>query len=118
MKNAEYLSGDGKGVLASDESNKTCGARLVENGIEDSVQMRNDWRECLYTTPNLSDSVSGVIMFDETIRQSTAAGEKFTKYLADRGILTGIKVDIGITPMEGTNGEGVTNGLDGLFERA
>lgn len=68
MKNAEYLSGGGKGVLASDESNKTCGARLVENGIEDSVQMRNDWRECLYTTPNLSDSVSGVIMFDETIR--------------------------------------------------
>lgn len=118
MKNAKLLANGGKGILASDESNMTCGKRLEQIGVENSEQNRNDWRELLYTVKDLNQFVSGVIMYDETIRQSTAAGVPFVKVLGDEGILTGIKVDTGITIIEGTNDEGVTMGLDGLSQRA
>jgi len=117
MENAKKLSAPGKGILASDESNGTCGKRFEAIGVENTEQNRNDYRELLYTTKDLENSISGAIMYDETIRQSTAAGVPFTKVLGDRGILTGIKVDTGISIIEGTNDELVTNGLDGLSQR-
>lgn len=83
MKNAKLLSSAGKGILASDESNMTCGKRFEQIGHENTEQNRNDWRELLYTVKDLNKFVSGVIMYDETIRQSTAAGVPFPKYLMD-----------------------------------
>lgn len=114
MKNAKLLSAPGKGILASDESNGTCGKRFEAIGVENTEQNRNDYRELLYTVDGLEEFVSGAIMFDETIRQKTAAGVPFPKQLLDKGIITGIKVDTGISIIEGTNDETVTNGLDGL----
>lgn len=118
MKNAKLLSAPGKGILASDESNGTCGKRFEAIGVENTEQNRNDYRELLYTVDGLEEFVSGAIMFDETIRQKTAAGVPFPKQLLDKGIITGIKVDTGISIIEGTNDETVTNGLDGLSQRA
>ena len=118
MKNAKLLSAPGKGILASDESNGTCGKRFEAIGIENTEKNRNDYREMLYTTKNLEQHVSGAIMYDETIRQSAKDGRTLVKVLADKGILTGIKVDTGISIIEGTNDETVTNGLDGLSTRA
>lgn len=118
MKNAKLLSSSGKGILASDESNGTCGKRFEAIGVENTEQNRNDYRELLYSTPDLEKYVSGAIMYDETIRQNAADGRSLVKVLADKGIITGIKVDTGISVIEGTNDETVTNGLDGLSQRA
>lgn len=118
MENAKKLSSSGKGILASDESNGTCGKRFEAIGVENTEQNRNDYRELLYSVEGLEKFVSGAIMYDETIRQSSAAGVPFPKLLGDKGILTGIKVDTGISVIEGTNDETVTNGLDGLSQRA
>lgn len=118
MQNAKILSSSGKGILASDESNGTCGKRFEAIGVENTEKNRNDYREMLYSTPNLKNYVSGCIMYDETIRQKGKDGRTLVKILADEGILTGIKVDTGITVIEGTNDETVTNGLDGLSTRA
>lgn len=114
MKNAKLLSSSGKGILASDESNGTCGKRFEALGVENTEKNRNDYREMLYTAPGLSEHVSGCIMYDETIRQKAKDGRTLVKVLSDQGILSGIKVDTGITIIEGTNDETVTNGLDGL----
>lgn len=118
MRNAKALSANGKGILASDESNGTCGKRFEAIGVENTEQNRNDYRELLYTTEGLEKYVSGAIMYDETIRQSAADGRTLVKVLADKGILTGIKVDTGIALIEGTNDETLTMGLDGLSQRA
>ena len=118
MQNAKLLSQGGKGILASDESNGTCGKRFEAIGVENTEKNRNDYRELLYTAPGLSEYVSGCIMYDETIRQKGKDGRTLVKILADQGILSGIKVDTGISLIEGTNDETVTNGLDGLSERA
>lgn len=118
MKNAKVLSSSGKGILASDESNGTCGKRFEAIGVENTEKNRNDYRELLYATENLEKYVSGAIMYDETIRQKARDGRPLVKVLGDKGILTGIKVDTGITVIEGTNDETVTNGLDGLSQRA
>jgi fructose-bisphosphate aldolase class I len=104
--------------LASDESNGTCGKRFEAIGVENTEKNRNDYRELLYSAKGLEEYVSGCIMYDETIRQSSRDGKTLVKVLADKGILSGIKVDTGITVIEGTNDETVTNGLDGLSGRA
>ena len=118
MKNAKILSTPGKGILASDESNGTCGKRFEAIGVENTEELRNAYRELLYSAKGLEDSVSGCIMYDETIRQNAKDGRTLVKVLGDKGILSGIKVDTGISVIEGTNDETVTNGLDGLSTRA
>ena len=114
---AQALLADGKGVLAMDESTTTCNQRFASVGIEQTVEARRAYRELLLTTPGLGECISGVILHDETIRQSRVDGTPFTRILADAGILAGIKVDIGANDLAGHPGEKVTEGLDGLRER-
>ena len=118
MKNAKYLASPGKGILASDESNGTCGKRFEAIGLENSEENRRRYREMLYTTPELEKYCVGAIMYDETARQKDSNGKSFCQLQADRGILPGIKVDIGVGLIEGTNDETQTFGLDGLSSRA
>ncbi len=91
---AAKLVAKGKGILAADESDVTCGKRFDKYGIEKTTETRRTWRELLFTTPEIEKGLSGVILFDETIRQSSA-GVPFPKLLADKGIIPGIKVDKG-----------------------
>ncbi|KAF1696605.1 class I fructose-bisphosphate aldolase [Pseudoxanthomonas koreensis] len=107
----------GKGVIAIDESTATIGKRFAAVGIENSEENRRAYRELLLTAPKLSAHISGAILYDETLRQSTKDGVPFAKYLADNGILPGIKVDRGTVPLAGFPGELVTEGLDGLRGR-
>jgi fructose-bisphosphate aldolase class I len=106
-----------KGLLAMDESNPTCNKRFAALGIEQTEDARRTWRELIVTTPALADSISGAILYDETIRQTTSAGTPFAKALVELGIVPGIKVDRGSKPLAGHPGEQVTEGLDGLRER-
>ncbi len=103
-----------KGILAADESNHTCNARFSALGIPATEEMRRTWRELLITTPDLEHFITGIIMYDETIRQSTTSGIPFTKYLEKKGILVGIKVDEGLVELLGSPDETVTQGLNGL----
>ena len=114
---ARRLVGEGKGLLAMDESNPTCNKRFAALGIPQTVEARRAWRELIVTTPALADSISGAILYDETIHQSCSDGKPFVKVLADVGIVIGIKVDTGAKPLAGHPGELVTEGLDGLRER-
>ncbi len=114
---AQYLVADGKGILAADESTGTCTKRFDALGIESTADSRRDYRAMLFTTPGLGDSVAGVILYDETIRQSTADGIPLTKVLLDNGIYPGIKVDTGAMDLAGHPGEKITEGLDGLRGR-
>ena len=107
----------GKGIIAIDESNATIAKRFDGVGIPNNEENRRAYRELLLTTPKLSDYISGAILYDETIRQSTKAGVPFTKVMTDAGIIPGIKVDMGPKPLAGFPGEVVTEGLDGLRER-
>ena len=107
----------GKGIIAIDESNATCKKRFDGVGIECTEETRRAYRELLLTTPKLGDYISGAILFDETIRQSTKDGVPFTKVMMDNGIIPGIKVDKGTFPLAGFPGEVVTEGLDGLRAR-
>lgn len=107
----------GKGILAMDESNPTCGKRFKKMAIDNTVENRRAWRELLLTTPNLADHISGAILYDETIRQATADGPPFPQYMKQRGIIPGIKVDTGAKDLAGFPNEKVTEGLDGLRER-
>jgi fructose-bisphosphate aldolase class I len=114
---ARALVAPGKGILAADESHPTMAKRLAQVGLESTEERRRAYREILLTTPGLSEHVSGVILFDETIRQSAADGTPFAEVLTRAGIVPGIKVDGGTTPLAGAPGEVVTQGLDGLRER-
>ena len=114
---ARALVAPGKGILAADESFGTIGKRFKQIGIESTEENRRAYREMLFTTEGHEDFISGVILFDETLRQSTAAGERFAETLANDGVIPGIKVDIGAKPLAGFPGETVTEGLDGLRER-
>jgi len=114
---ARLLVADGRGLLAMDESNGTCDKRFVAAGIAVSEAARRAYRELLITAPGLSASISGAILYDETIRQSSAAGIPFVKLLVDAGIVPGIKVDTGAKPLALHDGEKVTEGLDGLRDR-
>ena len=114
---ARRLMADGKGLLAMDESNPTCNKRFAALGIPQTEEARRSWRELLITTPGLADSISGAILYDETIHQSQQDGTPFVKLLGDAGIVIGIKVDTGAKALAGHPGEKVTEGLDGLRER-
>ena len=114
---AQALVADDKGLLAMDESNATCHKRFAKLGISQTEDARRDWRELIVTAPNLGASISGAILFDETIRQRTKSGASFVSVLSGAGIIPGIKVDTGAKPLAGHPGETVTEGLDGLRER-
>ena len=111
-----FVAGD-KGLLAMDESNGTCNQRFASVGIPQTVEMRRDYRELLLTAPGLGACISGVILYDDTIRQQTADGTPFVQVARDAGLLVGIKVDTGAKEFAAHPGEKVTEGLDGLRER-
>ena len=114
---AKALVADDKGILAADESSGTIEKRFDSIGLESTEENRRAYRDMLFTTPGLEEYVSGVILYDETLRQSSADGTPFAEYLADKGIIPGIKVDLGAKDLAGAPGEKVTEGLDGLRER-
>jgi fructose-bisphosphate aldolase class I len=114
---AKAMVAPGKGIIAIDESTNTIKKRFDAVGIENSEEHRRLYREMLLTTPQLSDHISGAILYDETLRQSTRSGVPFAKVMADAGVLPGIKVDKGPVPLAGFPGEVVTEGLDGLRQR-
>jgi fructose-bisphosphate aldolase, class I len=112
----KMVAGD-KGLLAMDESNPTCNKRFARLGIPQTEEARRAWRELIVTTPGLGDSISGAILYDETIRQRKKDGILFVKVITDAEIIPGIKVDTGAKDMAGHPGEKVTEGLDGLRDR-
>jgi fructose-bisphosphate aldolase class I len=114
---AEALVAPGKGILAADESGGTIKKRFDSISVESTETNRRDYREMLFTAKNVGDYISGVILFDETIRQDAADGTSLVKLLEGQGIIPGIKVDQGAKPLAGADGETVTEGLDGLRER-
>jgi fructose-bisphosphate aldolase class I len=114
---ARELVADDKGLLAMDESTPTCNKRFAKLGIPQTEEARRAYRELLVTTPDLCDSISGAILYDETIRQQTKDGTPFVRAIIDAGIIPGIKVDTGAKDMAGHPGEKLTEGLDGLRER-
>ena len=110
------VTGD-KGLLAMDESNPTCNKRFARLGIPQTEEARRAYRELIVTTPGLGECISGVILYDETIRQQKKDGTPFVKVIIDAGIIPGIKVDTGAKDMAGHPGEKITEGLDGLRDR-
>jgi fructose-bisphosphate aldolase, class I len=116
-KIARAMVAEGKGILAADESKPTMSKRLEQVGVEPSEESRRQWRELLFTTDGIEDQISGVILFDETMRQTTEDGTPFPAYLTSRGIIPGIKVDTGAKALAGSPQEKITEGLDGLRER-
>jgi fructose-bisphosphate aldolase class I len=114
---ATKLVADHKGLLAMDESDPTCNKRFAKLGIPQTAEARRAYRELIVTAPGLGESISGAILYDETIRQQKRDGTPFAKTLADAGIIPGIKVDAGAKDMAAHPGEKITEGLDGLRER-
>ena len=108
---------NGKGILAADESSPTIKKRFDSINAESTEENRRRYREMLFTTKGAADYIGGVILFDETIRQSTSDGVGFSQYLSDLGMIPGIKVDKGAKALAGFPGETVTEGLDGLRDR-
>jgi fructose-bisphosphate aldolase, class I len=113
----QALLSPGRGILAADESLPTITQRFGSVGIPATEEARRAYRELLFTTPHIAQYISGVILFDETIRQAASDGTPFPALLAERGITPGIKVDRGTTPLAGSPDEKVTEGLDGLGAR-
>lgn len=108
----------GKGILAADESTGTIGKRFVSINTENTEDNRRDWREMLFRTEHaMKKHISGVIMYDETLRQNAKDGTRLVDVIKSHGAIPGIKVDAGITPLAGRPGETITQGLDGLRER-
>jgi fructose-bisphosphate aldolase class I len=114
---ARALVAPGKGILAADESTGSIKKRLESIGVESTEETRRAYRDVLFTTKGIGEFISGVIMFDETIRQSTKDGASFVKVLQNEGVIPGIKVDTGAKPLAKSPNETVTEGLDGLRER-
>jgi fructose-bisphosphate aldolase class I len=114
---ARAMLADDKGLLAMDESTPTCNKRFASAGIPQTEEARRRYRELILTTPGLGESISGVILYDETIRQSTKDGTPFVKIINDAGIIPGIKVDMGAKALAGHPGEKITEGLDELRDR-
>jgi fructose-bisphosphate aldolase class I len=114
---AKALVAEGKGILAADESDSTIKKRFDSIGLESTEEHRRAYRDMLFTTPGVEDYISGVILFDETIRQSASDGTPFPELLASKGVVPGIKVDKGAKPLALAEGETVTEGLDGLRQR-
>ena len=117
IETARALFADDKGLLAMDESNSTCNKRFAAIGIPQTEAARRAYREMIVTTPGLGESISGAILYDETIQQTKQDGTPFLKVLTDAGIIPGIKVDTGAKDMAGHPGEKITEGLDGLRDR-
>ena len=117
VETARVLAAPGKGILAADESTPTMAKRLAGIGLESTEQRRRAYREILFSTPGLGECVSGVILFDETIRQRDSAGTPFCDVLHRQGVVAGIKVDGGTRPLAGFGQEAVTEGFDSLRER-
>ena len=113
---ASYIVSEGKGILAADESNPTCGKRFDSIGVESNEDNRRDYREMLFRSNGMKGNIGGVILFDETIRQKAKDGTPLIDIISDQGALPGIKVDKGLQPI-GDSEETVTIGLDGLDER-
>lgn len=114
---ARRMAAKGKGILAADESGGTIKKRFDVIKVESTEEARRTYREMLFTTPGAADYISGVIFYDETLRQKTKDGVPFPEYLTKVGIIPGIKVDTGAKPLAGYPGETITEGLDGLRER-
>jgi fructose-bisphosphate aldolase class I len=114
---ARQLVDSGKGLLAMDESNGTCDKRFAAVGAPQTEEARRAYRELIVTTPRLGESISGAILYDETIRQRKKDDTLFVRVLTDAGIIPGIKVDTGAKPLAGHPGEMITEGLDGLRAR-
>ncbi len=114
---AQAMVAPGKGILAADESAPTIKKRFDSIKLESTEENRRRYRELLFTTPGAAEHISGVILFEETLRQSTKLGKPFPKLLAEQGILPGIKVDAGAKALAGCPKEKIAEGLDGLRER-
>ncbi len=117
INTARAIVADDKGLLAMDESNPTCNKRFAALGIPQTEENRRAYREMIITTPHLSDSISGVILYDETIHQKLSDGSSFIKAAINSRMIPGIKVDTGAKDLAGYPGEKITEGLDGLRDR-
>lgn len=117
INTASALAAEDKGILAMDESTPTSNKRFEKAGIPQTEEYRRSYREMIVTTPDLGKSISGAILYDETIRQSKKDGTPFVKVITDAGIIPGIKVDKGAWRLAGHSGEKITEGLDGLRDR-
>jgi fructose-bisphosphate aldolase class I len=118
MENASRIARPGFGILAADESTGTIGKRFDNIKLENTEENRRKYRELLFTTPGIENYISGVILYEETVKQSTKEGKLFLDLLKEKGILPGIKVDKGTAVLPGTNDETATLGLDDLAKRA
>ena len=114
---AKAMVAANKGILAADESSGTIKKRFDKIGLESTEEARRTYRELLFTTPAMAQSISGVIFYDETLRQKTSNGVPFPEFLSKLGVVPGIKVDMGAKPLAGFPNETITEGLDGLRER-
>ena len=117
INTAKMLVANNKGILAMDESLPTCNKRFAKLGIPETEENRRAYRELIVTTPGLGESISGAILFDETIRQKIKDGTPMIKVITDAGIIPGIKVDTGAKDMADHSGEKISEGLDGLRDR-
>ena len=118
VKTAKTIASPGRGILAMDESNATCGKRLASIGLENTKANRQAYRTLLVSVPGLGDYISGAILFEETLYQSTVEGKKMVDVLVEQNIVPGIKVDKGLVPLAGSNDESWCQGLDGLASRS
>ena len=114
---ARALVAKHRGILAADESSGTIAKRFGSIKLDSTEENRRAYREMLFTAPGAGEFISGVILYDETLRQKTKAGVPFPTYLSQHGMIPGIKVDTGAKPLAGFAGETITEGLDGLRER-
>lgn len=117
IKTAKTIATPGRGILAMDESNATCGKRLDSIGVENTEDNRRAYRELLLGTPGLGQYISGAILFEETLYQNTSSGKSMVAMLQDQKIIPGIKVDKGLVALANSNGEQWCMGLDGLDKR-
>jgi len=117
IETAKKIASPGKGILAMDESNGTCGKRLDSIGVENTEENRRRYRELLLTTNGLNEFIGGAILFEETLYQNDSNGKSFVDVMNEAGIVPGIKVDKGLVPMVNANNESWCQGLDGLAER-
>ena len=114
---AQFIVAEGKGILAADESNPTCGKRFDSIGVESTEENRRDYREMLFRSLGMKNNIGGVILFDETIRQRAKDGTPLIELINNQGALPGKKVDKGLEPLQESPEESLTQGLEGLDER-
>ena len=114
---AQFIVAEGKGILAADESNPTCGKRFDSIGVESTEENRRDYREILFRSLGMKNNIGGVILFDETIRQRAKDGTPLIELINNQGALPGIKVDKGLEPLQESPEESLTQGLEGLDQR-